>query len=166
VTNITSQNLSEKNYKESLNPLQKVGSFIKEARLARSLSIEELSSSLRIGQEQLIALENGQEELLPERVFIRAMIRRISEKLNLETKFILDELDGRDVSIKKIYQISNTKEDTKESPNLILLMIFISGLLGVTASLFTINYLKDSKPSYSNNLNPPVRLSAQQKFLS
>ena len=69
------------NYKENKTPLEKAGSFLKEARQGRNISIEELSGSLRIGKEQLIALENGQEDLLPEMVFVKAMIRRVSENL-------------------------------------------------------------------------------------
>ena len=65
------------------SPLQKVGEFLREARQGRNLSIEDLSSSLRIGKEQLVALEEGDEQSLPEKVFIRAMVRRIAEKLNL-----------------------------------------------------------------------------------
>ena len=56
------------------SPLQKVGEFLREARQGRNLSIEDLSSSLRIGKEQLIALEQGDENSLPEKVFIRAMV--------------------------------------------------------------------------------------------
>ncbi len=75
--------------------LQKVGEFLREARQSRNLSVEDLSSSLRIGKEQLIALEEGDEKSLPERVFIRAMVRRIAEKLNLDTSFILQELNEK-----------------------------------------------------------------------
>ena len=54
-------------------PLKTVGEFLREARQGRNLSIEDLSSSLRIGKEQLIALEAGDESSLPEKVFIRAV---------------------------------------------------------------------------------------------
>ena len=76
-------------------PLQTVGEFLREARQGRNLSIEDLSSLLRIGKEQLIALESGDESALPEKVFIRAMVRRIAEKLNLDTSFILEELNEK-----------------------------------------------------------------------
>ena len=75
--------------------LRTVGEFLKEARQGRNLSVEDLSSSLRIGKEQLIALESGDESALPEKVFIRAMVRRIAEKLNLDTSFILEELNEK-----------------------------------------------------------------------
>ena len=75
--------------------LRTVGEFLREARQGRNLSLEDLSSSLRIGKEQLIALESGDESALPEQVFIRAMVRRIAEKLNLDTSFILEELNEK-----------------------------------------------------------------------
>ena len=75
--------------------LRTVGEFLREARQGRNLSVEDLSSSLRIGKEQLIALESGDESALPEKVFIRAMVRRIAEKLNLDTSFILEELNEK-----------------------------------------------------------------------
>ena len=77
------------------SPLRTVGEFLREARQGRNLSVEDLSSSLRIGKEQLIALESGDESALPEKVFIRAMVRRIAEKLNLDTSFILEELNEK-----------------------------------------------------------------------
>ena len=50
---------------------------------------------MSLGKEQLIALESGDESALPEKVFIRAMVRRIAEKLNLDTSFILEELNEK-----------------------------------------------------------------------
>ena len=58
--------------------LKRIGNFIKEARISRSQSIEELASDLKIGAHQLQAIEEGNEDLLPEKVFIKAMVRRIS----------------------------------------------------------------------------------------
>tara|TARA_Y100001968_G_scaffold113684_1_gene103094 strand:- start:336 stop:851 length:516 start_codon:yes stop_codon:yes gene_type:complete len=143
-------NPQEQNYKESRTALQKAGSFIKEARNARSISIEQLSESLRIGKEQLLALENGQEDLLPERVFVKAMIRRISEKLNIDTAFILEELKGREISIKKLYEPIAQKEEETNSTILGPLMIIASGILGITASFFLINHIKNSVPALNS----------------
>ena len=156
--NIKDQKKTDIKHKESITPLEKAGAFIKEARQGRSLSIEELSGSLRIGQEQLIALENGQEELLPERVFIKAMIRRVSEKLNIDTEFILKELQGRELSLDKLYDSNQVVLDKVNTAKSMPIMIIISAFLGIIASLFAINYIQDSIPS----LNPNTTLSPQQ----
>ena len=62
-------NRSDKNPKKN-SSLKIIGNFIKEARLSRNQSIEELASSLKIGEHQLKAIEDGEEDLLPEKVFV------------------------------------------------------------------------------------------------
>ena len=78
------QNSNQSEVSGSVKTLQEIGRLIREAREEKGFSIEDLAGSLRIGQEQLVALENGEEELLPEKVFIKAMIRRVSERLQLD----------------------------------------------------------------------------------
>ena len=127
--------------------LQKVGEFLKESRQGRNLSIEDLSSSLRIGQEQLIALEAGDEKSLPEKVFIKAMVRRIAEKLNLDITFILEELNGRVIKSIEYKPIQKNKTPLKNKFNPII-MVIIPGILGLITSLLTLKYFeKDQKQS-------------------
>ena len=78
------------NNKGGDSSLKRIGNFIKEARLSRHQSIEELDSNLKIGAHQLEAIEEGNEEKLPEKVFVKAMVRRISQKLKLDTEFIMN----------------------------------------------------------------------------
>ena len=99
---------SNKLDKNSINnsSLRRVGNFIKEARISRNQSIQHLASDLKIGAHQLQAIEEGNEELLPEKVFIKAMVRRISEKLKLDTEFIMNEFktERKEVKIEEIVQ--------------------------------------------------------------
>ncbi len=73
--------------------LKEIGTLLSKARQDLNLSTKELADDLRIGEEQLVAVENGQENLLPEEVFIYAMIRRIAEKLQIETKTVTQLLE-------------------------------------------------------------------------
>ena len=126
--------------------LQTVGEFLREARQSRNLSVEDLSSSLRIGKEQLIALESGDEGALPEKVFIKAMIRRISEKLSLDTSFILEELKEKENLTPKVYPQKKTYNKPIGSNNSALLLIILSsGLLGIGASIFIINQFQPNQ---------------------
>ena len=75
----------EDNNKKEQSSLKRIGNFIKEARLSRDQSVEELASDLKIGAHQLEAIEEGDEDNLPEKVFVKAMVRRISQKLKLDT---------------------------------------------------------------------------------
>jgi len=93
--------------------LKRIGNFIKEARLSRNQSVEELASDLKIGSHQLKAIEEGNEEDLPEKVFVKAMVRRISQKLKLDTEFIMNEFNTERQEIK----IDEIVEDVAKKTN-------------------------------------------------
>ncbi|MFM7085483.1 MAG: helix-turn-helix domain-containing protein [Cyanobium sp.] len=61
-----------------------VGAQLRQAREARGLAAEALAERLRIGVEQLQALENAETEQLPEPVFVIAQIRRVATALQLD----------------------------------------------------------------------------------
>ncbi len=131
-------------------PLQKVGEFLREARQGRNLSLEDLSSSLRIGKEQLIALEEGDESSLPERVFIRAMVRRIAEKLNLDTSFILDELNENkknETNYSPVIKKEIRRKNKNYNP---FSMIILSGTLGLFASFMVLSIIERSQNESEN----------------
>ena len=65
------------------SPLSTVGQALQVARDNKGLTPEQLADQLHIGVEQLLALETGQSEDLPEPVFIKAMVRRIASYLQI-----------------------------------------------------------------------------------
>ena len=118
------------NYKGGDSSLKRIGNFIKEARLSKNQSIEELASDLKIGAHQLEAIEEGNEEKLPEKVFIKAMIRRISQKLKLDTEFLMDEFktEKKEVKIEEIVEEvskKNYKYMQSRNPNPVGFLILI-----------------------------------------
>ena len=133
------------------SPLQKVGEFLREARQGRNLSLEDLSSSLRIGKEQLIALEEGDENSLPEKVFIRAMVRRIAEKMNLDTTFILEELNEKNKNEPKSNPIIKKEVSRKNKSLNPISMVLFSGALGLLTSIMVLNYIEGIK---NDSINP------------
>ena len=144
---------SEDNAKKELHSLKRIGNLIKEARLSRDQSLEELASDLKIGSHQLKAIEEGYEEELPEKVFIRAMVRRISQKLKLDTEFIMNEFTTENQEIKieetvKEVAEKNDKARKSKDPSPIgigfWIFILISGLLGLIASSLIFNLLPES----------------------
>jgi len=155
------KSLTENNNEGQIFSLKRIGNFIKEARLSRNQSIEELASALKIGSHQLEAIEEGNEEKLPEKVFVKAMVRRISQKLKLDTEFIMDEFkkERKEVKIeeiveevsKKIYTPSQFKNLT---PLWFLVFILISVFLGLIASSLIFNLFSDS----SRNQTPKQEL--------
>ena len=130
--------------------LRTVGEFLREARQGRNLSVEDLSSSLRIGKEQLIALESGDESALPEKVFIRAMVRRIAEKLNLDTSFILEELNEKKKNELKPSPVIKKKHTRKNRTYNPLIMVLLSGVLGLVTSVMVLKYIQGVQNDTSN----------------
>ena len=138
--------------------LQKVGEFLREARQGRNLSLEDLSSSLRIGKEQLIALEEGDDKSLPEKVFIRAMIRRIAEKLNLDTSFILDELNEKKKNDPKSNPLIKKEEKKKNKSINPFGMVILSGILGLLTSIMVVKYIDSTQNDSINNQSRHILL--------
>ena len=145
------KSINENNNKEGNSYLKRIGNFIKEARLSRNQSIDELASDLKIGAHQLEAIEQGNEEKLPEKVFIKAMVRRISQKLKLDTEFIMNEFktERKEVKIEEIVEeVAKKTNKTSYSNNLspvgFWIFILISGFLGLIASSLIFNLFSES----------------------
>ena len=141
----------EDNIQKEQSSLKRIGNFIKEARLSRDQSIEELASDLKIGSHQLKAIEEGNEEELPEKVFVKAMVRRISQKLKLDTEFIMNEFktERQEITIEEIVEeVSKKANKTKQSKDLnpvgFWIFILISGFLGLIASSLIFNLFSES----------------------
>ena len=156
----------EDNTKREQSSLKRIGNFIKEARLSRDKSVEELASDLKIGSHQLKAIEEGNEEELPEQVFVKAMVRRISQKLKLDTEFLMDEFktERKEVNIEEIVEeVSKNNHKSRQSKNLsrggFLIFILISGFLGLIASSLIFNLFSDS----SQNQTPKQELIKKTK---
>ena len=136
----------EDNIKREQFSLKRIGNLIKEARLSRDQSVEELASDLKIGSHQLKAIEEGNEGELPEKVFIKAMVRRITQKLKLDTEFIMNEFttERQEIKIeKKVEEVAQVNNKAKKSNDLssggFFLFILISGFLGLIASSLIFN---------------------------
>ena len=158
--------LKEDNNQKDNSSLKRIGNFIKEARLSREQSVEELASDLKIGSHQLKAIEEGNEEELPEKVFVKAMVRRISQKLKLDTEFIMNEFktERQEIKIEEIVEevakkTNKTRQSKDLSPVGFLIFILISGLLGLIASSLIFNILSES----SQNQTPKQELIKKTK---
>ena len=145
------KSFTENNNQNENSSLKRIGNFIREARLSRDQSIEELASNLKIGVHQLKAIEDGNKDMLPEQVFIKAMVRRISQKLKLDTEFIMNEFNQErgEVKIEEIVEEVSRKNNTsRQSKNInpvgFGIFILISGFLGIIASSSIINLFSDS----------------------
>ena len=123
--------------------LKKIGNTIKEARLSKNQSVNELASNLKISEQQLKAIEEGRDDLLPEKVFVKAMIKKISEKLKIDINDLMNEFKHQkeQIKIEEIVEDVQKKVKIKNSFTIIFVFnIFISGLIGYLASSYIYNF--------------------------
>ena len=136
--------------------LKKIGNTIKEARLSKNQSVNELASNLKISEQQLNAIEEGRDDLLPEKVFVKAMIKKISENLKLDINDMMNEFNHQkeQIKIEEIVEDVQKKVKIKNSFTLIFVFnIFISGLIGFLASSYIYNFFANiNNESETKNL--------------
>jgi len=132
--------LSDQLHSEQIStPLIQVGALLREAREAKGASIAEIAGSLRMGQEQLLALENGNKDALPEPVFIRAMVRRVAERLDLDANPLVQQIQVLSQSIPKKPSQSKGKASSSKL-RIVPVLACLGGLVGITATGLAIVY--------------------------
>lgn len=72
--------------------LERLGGLLTEARISRGLDRATLASQLRMGVEQLQALETADRAHLPESVFVIAQARRVATHLGIDISALVAEL--------------------------------------------------------------------------
>lgn len=72
--------------------LERLGSALREARQSRGLERSALAAKLHMGEEQLLALENGDLARLPEPVFVIAQSRRVADALGVDISLLIAPL--------------------------------------------------------------------------
>ena len=141
--------------------LKKIGNTIKEARLSKNQTVNELASNLKISEQQLKAIEEGRDDLLPEKVFVKAMIKKISEKLKIDINDLMKEFNQKkeQIKIEEIVEDVQKKVKIKNSFTLIFVFnIFIAGLIGFLASSYIYNFFSNiNDESYTKDLIKNVK---------
>ena len=90
------EKLKTKNKQDSiLDPYINIGNIIKESRVKKNLSIEDLSFLSKIPISTILGIENNVKELIPPYPFIRSILLKLEECLSLE-KFKLIKLIQKD----------------------------------------------------------------------
>lgn len=123
--------------------LQELGSYLRQQRLDRSLTLEQIASTTFIRLALLKALEEGQVDELPERVYVQGFVRRYGDALNL---------DGYALS----HQISPPQEEL--SPEITHELVAVPPVESMGEDL--------SSPSVRAEANPPKKKSSSTRTLT
>ena len=163
-TNQSEQNvvMDEVLFPQEEESLRSLCQKIREARLAKSLSLESVSGHLHIGVKILEAIEEGKPENGPTPVFFRGLVRTYCEFLGLDKTEIIDKLDnflkvydqGEVINTKTIKPVFAIKESHTIRNTISIIIILLGGYL-----LYTIYFLQSPFfPSQNNitNLEEPL----------
>ena len=146
----------------SLSELE-IGRILEEAREKANMSLEDVESSLRIKKEYLIALENGNFDLLPGTTYVSGFLKSYSQYLGLNiNQSLMHVVPVNSNSPNSNETILGTLPNKKSSPSLIILAI---SLLATGGGYFAW-YSFDNHPSPKNGNNRMLTEDRLEKELS
>ena len=95
--------LNIKNNKDCIvDPYLNIGNIVKESRLKRNLSIEDLSYQSKIPISTILGIENNVKKLIPQYPFTRSILLKLEECLNLDQFQLIKLVQNENIPKKKI----------------------------------------------------------------
>jgi len=94
-------NFKTNNNKEIIDPYIEIANLAKEARIAKNLSIDELSNLSKIPNSTIIAIEKNNKSLLPKYPFNRSILLKLEECLSIKNHKLINLANKARKPIKK-----------------------------------------------------------------
>ncbi len=79
--------------------LRELGVYLRQQRLERSLSLEQIAATTFIRLAMLQAIEEGQHDCLPELVYVQGFIRRYADVLKLDSNALAKQISSTEESV-------------------------------------------------------------------
>jgi cytoskeletal protein RodZ len=145
-----------------------LGNRLKEARLAKGLSLEDLQSITKIQKRYLIGIEEGNYSSMPGNFYVRAFVKQYAEALQLNPEEIFETYKNEipathnDDLPEKLSRVKTRKTVTEGSSKIfdiipkVLIGVFIIGAAGLLYYFF-VNNVGDKANEQINKENEPVK---------
>ena len=91
----------KKKIESIVDPYINIGNIIKERRVKKNLSIEDLSFLSKIPISTILGIENNEKELIPPYPFSRSILLKLEECLSLEKFKLIKLIQKEDIPINK-----------------------------------------------------------------
>ena len=141
------------NHEEKLSPVVvdtiKIGTYLKEARDKKGISLKVIAQQTKINITNLEYLENNQIKELPNLAYVRGYVKSLSKILNLDENKSLDILEntyGHQAANQPIYVIEEKKIPTNDIPKDLIIKIVL-GVAGIALMTFIVVYQMKSEPT-------------------
>lgn len=150
------QEIDKETESDQIQPPALLGEVLQVARVAKQLSQQDVSNSLRYSVKQIDALEKGNYDLLPDAMITRGFIRNYAKLLEIDAEPLLASYrDAVSSQPKKMIAVNSSMRPvqlTKESqPWLKYILGSILVLLFLLAWLFYIDYMPKPTPATVEN---------------
>lgn len=147
---------------------QTISSYLKQARVEKSLSIEEVAMTTLVPMRALQALETGKVENLPEAIYVQGFIRRYGDAVGLNGKELAAEFAEACLPPPEPLNLSN--QDTKTGISLSLLtpyVLFVTLVATASVGLFYVLKPQPGRESTAKNVPDTAKnqLNSQTKSL-
>ncbi|WP_297325822.1 RodZ domain-containing protein [Nitrosomonas sp.] len=144
---------------DSASIVQSVGHILRRARIAKGMSIDDVSRQLRLSVQQIEAIEKEDFEKLPGRTFLRGFIRNYANLVQLDSTPLLQMLPESVPVISTYERTPLTNKQLSFSSNressgnnrLIIIIILFAVILGAYFISENIGWNKTSDSSAMNN---------------
>jgi cytoskeletal protein RodZ len=152
-----------------------LGNRLKEERLAKGLSLEDLQSLTKIQKRYLIGIEEGNYSSMPGNFYVRAFVKQYAEALQLNPDEIFelykneipathtDDLPEQLSRVKTRKSVSEGSSKIFDIIPKVLIGVFIIGAAGILY-YFVVNNVGDKANDLVNNENEPVKFVRSQNL--
>ncbi|WP_419888494.1 RodZ domain-containing protein [Neobacillus niacini] len=148
--------------------MTELGNRLKEARLAKGLSLEDLQAITKIQKRYLIGIEEGNYSSMPGNFYVRAFVKQYAEALQLNPEEIFETYKNEipathnDDLPEKLSRVKSRKSVSEGSSKIfdiipkVLIGVFIIGAAGLLYYFF-VNNVGDKANDQINEKNEPVK---------
>jgi transcriptional regulator with XRE-family HTH domain len=143
---------------EQVQKLTEIGTFLRNLRTKKGMSLEEIATKTMVQQRFLDAIEKGEYEHLPEPLYIRGFIRRFAEAMGIDGIPISESFplgNAQPGSGNAKYAAGNTPLRPWH-----LYVLYLAAVLGAVALLYALFKPSDSPSEDVGNKRPSAAASA------
>lgn len=123
--------------------VQGIGHMLRNERLARKMSIEDISRQLRISAVQVEAIEKEDFDALPGRTFLRGFVRNYANLMHLDANAVLKMLPGPAAVVTrvehtpfKIQEMQSSSRESRIGGGWLQIMLVLAALAGIGYFMF------------------------------
>jgi len=158
--------------------LTELGNRLKEARLAKNMSLDDLQTVTKIQKRYLIGIEEGNYSMMPGKFYVRAFIKQYAEAVGIEPEEIFEQYKSEIPStinedipeklsrVQSRQNVSTGRSKVFDILPKILIAVFVIGALAVAYTFFQkSNDGENTKEPVDTGSKEPVKIEESDDFV-